>query len=717
MGLFSSTKYYVFVNTVNLLTTVPSTVADAAIAAANKNSNIAEGIRKDILSGFHTKVMNMWEYAANGNYHYGMPTFGTAPRSAGDFSAVQGVLEGIHGCGIEVTYVGIFDCDYATLAWEYLCKDHAFDPTLGILNKPIAAWAGSGSNYSRMYLEKVTRVSATKLRIHGYYIQDGVIAQRNTRDIIVPNVDNADRGIPHYHVCYFKQNAQGQSIPEKFGWKYNMYDNTYGELSIYNYLLDTKAFIPVVPIRQSNVDLTREAVRDQQPYITSKKMLGFCDLNIADLGSSLNDSPDIDDIDHAYVVFGTSLKELIHPDHRTDAGVEYLFEFLVYGRNKYTGNTHTKWAAGAPDSLAPRFKLHIRNAGLNYDISYDSLSYNTFKGNIGNIGDTQIEVEVTNSKYFWKKKGYNSVIKFRRQTSATWYTEVEVHNLRHWQQIQNRDITTTVADVMWDDDDNFIIPIDLSESRKMSLPDQQALYYSSFRMICQSWIKVKTGFFGSVFFKFILAVVAVVYVAMTTDFATVAAAFETLAAATTFVMETILPNIIISMAVGYVAKLLVEQIGGEFALIMGAIVGVVLAVSLVSPTFLPSSGLFSAKNMLMFTNSLIDAVNTVTMENLEDIAEDQEELNNATSARLDEITAAWEAFNNEISERNPFSLIGPQGLLSSNRTGTILPETPSQFINRCIHSNNIGVKSLDLISSYCDNKLKLPNSNLKEAEV
>lgn len=203
-------------------------------------------------------------------------------------------------------------------------------------------------------------------------------------------------------------------------------------------LFSNQAFMPIIPIRKDNSDLTSESYKDTELYKASKKMLGIVNLDIDALATTLNSNPGIGSIDHAYVMFGVN----IHT--KEQASLRYLCDFFdymadqsVYKKEHYVSPGLKYWKKnsmftrqlignGTPIDVA------LSEYGFNISLDYLYVESKLITGSIGPIGFAAST-----------RKGDDII--FRLQIAALTYKEIYVCGIVHKNTIyQGHAVTTTV---------------------------------------------------------------------------------------------------------------------------------------------------------------------------------------------------------------------------------------------------------------------------------
>jgi hypothetical protein len=155
----------------------------------------------------------------------------------------------------------------------------------------------------------------------------------------------------------------------------------------------------------------------------------------------------------------------------------------------------------------------------------------------------------------------------------------------------------------------------------------------------------------------------------------------------TAAMVVIATKLLVAYMISVAIKLFVKEVGAEFAILL-AIVAIAFGVI----TIAEAGGLEGAPwatTLLQLSTGLMQAANTVNMEELMGEAEDFLEMAEEQTKLLD--TAKELLEGNTLL--NPFVIFG---------------ESPDDYYNRTVHSGNIGVLSISAISSYVDISLTLP---------
>jgi len=531
---------------------------------------------------------------------------------------------------------------------------------------------------------------------------------------------------------YYILDALGKPSEEVYWWYYDLASKKYPTIAV-DYDIDTTVdFFPVIPLRYENADMTREDIRTTPLYKTSKQLLKKINLDFNTLAENLNESEDIAEIDHAYILFGidlqttnvTSLVYLTEYFHM-------LWETAVLGRYQYLNQLQTQSplqynekvfsSRGAWDSagyhtteiyeytaggveydatvtiINSTVASNLVEYGLDLSMTFSYITSVIRSGTIGAVGTATLAKTAGLNTKGWDEAErfllgeYSDLayITLRHQITAGTYREVTVYGLAHTNFVYgDRGVHTTIDSLIEDEDNHsFIIPLHYGVARMLTIKQQNLLYQEALLLMVNSYEFTELGFFETSFFQFLIGFVMMAISVLTIN-----------------------PGPMLAFAI--VAPALSMQLGPE--------VMMVLAVVMIL------CGAYSA--LAGSVGSLMDTLATTIME-----MPTSQLLLRAASAVLQvvdmsigqvvkDIMAEYEAFQ-IVKEQDQKRLDDAKELLKStvlldiNLLDTPSPqyintvsETPTAFYDRTIHIGNIGTLVLNIIPDYHNILLTLPEA-------
>lgn len=522
--------------------------------------------------------------------------------------------------------------------------------------------------------------------------------------------------------------------PVKY-WTYKDNSGTYPELdNIYNAPAVSGLFFPFIYFRYGKRPEVTSGTSNS--YVTSKKLVNIIDMDFDKVTKAINKSPDIKDVEQAMMILA------VPANSQNKIEKQYLFDFFT---RVYGADTNSILRGGSIDVNGGliiqdrRFKMVLSSAGITKNVvnipgkvgklyvaigsvtktavekgstifpyrpvssGHYNNSYNTFGISIVTTtihrpvsiggGVIQTVTEVANKSAFRTVPGIdlgngtltNLVHFYQKQLTPTTREEIMVHDLRMIYFVTHKYFVTANGG-----EPILLIPIDYSISNQYSLVDREELYARSLHYVFNTKVVTKVKWYQSSFFSALLkfaGIVAFVYslgASSAISSALIGAGFT---ASQTVILGLII-NAAISLVVSAVLKVVVKAVGLELGIILGAIAayygGNYLKSFNINTTF--------SENFLSIVNGLIGAKQSLLAEQMAGLSKEFDDFNLLKTDQDKELERANKLLES-TNRLNPFIIIG---------------ETPTDYYNRSSHSGNIGVLSLDAISSFVEISLKLP---------
>lgn len=700
MGLFSS-KTVITVSSVavNLVGNPPDTNKAAVIQAILHGTAVPDEVLDSAMSGISSKAAKMHKYALE-EYPLGLPNGSIVGLEQTQASTIKAIIDQEIGKQVVIIYAFNDLLTPTMAAVDYLRSVRG----LKFNTNEVTIHSFAGVSHSKpLLLNRGEYIAATN-KIRLFYRQYTVtnLGRPTYKEVSeeIPMPSGMFLGDFYCMAAYSILDQNGKVLPGEYFWYTRLRDKLYAELVYNPVLFSDQAFMPIIPIRRDNSDLTSESYKDTELYKASKKMLGIVNLDIDALAATLNSNPDIASIDHAYVMFGVN----IHT--KEQASLRYLCDFFdymadqsVYKKQHYV-DPNPRLEQWKRNSMFTRLyqgngtPIDVALNEYGFDISLDYLYVEStlVTGSIGPVGFAAST-----------RKGDDMI--FRLQIAALTYKEIYVCEMVHKNTIyQGHAVTTTVSSST--ENDNFIIPIHFGIASDMPLMKRNALYYDSFRMVINSYDVQKVKWYQSGIFKVVFFVVALVISIYTGG---AGAWLAGLAAAADIgviaVISYVLPAILIGVAVNYGMKFVAKTVGAEFAMILGAVIAIAAISGVAGNTFnLFGESLPTAQSLLQCSSALIDAGNEIVYDEIMGVMEEIEQFSANAEKKMEVLDAVYASLHTN-EDLNPLQMIvfTPPYL-------AVPSETPEAFYNRTIHNTNIGVLSLDVIENYADIMLKLPEA-------
>ena len=501
-----------------------------------------------------------------------------------------------------------------------------------------------------------------------------------------------------YQVCYV---YEGKPVY----WTYEADSGTYPEIDgAYNNVYDSfGSFFPMLHFRHGGREVHPD--KTTPAYLASKKLARHLGIEYDRLSDGIKKNPDVAAIEQAFVTLAV-------PAITTNIVEQtYLFDFFmtmfITKLNEIPElpgvPNSAYWAAlGKPATSHLSSTLSVFSLGLvirdqlfEMSLGCTEIRKRTKVGAIGGVG-------FCNSSFGWEAptivvtSGSSDDIEtrvsmhtYRRQFSATMYDEIEVCGLNLTYKIYNGHNTVASGDHK-----NLLIPLDYAITQHYNILVREVLYARSLHLVFNSLTRQKIEWYQTTAFQGVMFIVAAV-LAIESGGASMAQ-YQAMYTAGKITLFAIVMGITLSVLKYFfyqeVAKVAVREIGGEAA----AIIAIALIARAGYNSYQVGSvaGAPFAKEMLFYSNLINSAVGSVSMEKLEDLRKEAEEFGVTNDIKKKELDAA----NKALQAHNVASSI------------VILGERSKDYFDRTIHTGNIGVLSIDCISSYVDIALMLPPS-------
>ena len=348
---------------------------------------------------------------------------------------------------------------------------------------------------------------------------------------------------------------------------YQQGTNAYGDSVMFPPPATTRLFFPVVPLRRFNVSVKSDTYPGQYSWNRRAMYKAFgSKKQYNDILESLESSGSIDDVDHAWVVFGVSLGA------KSDDGMAYLYQFFkgIIDATPFTGKirrgadltaawvefnekVNGYWNEGQreydsdgnptnnlivpPQAEQYTFGVNATRGQINWEYNVTISAKGGEKitgtgmnararGKVGrcwvyNKGNVFIFTPNYHSggggdgetSYYTFDPSVTAEIAFGRQLTATVWEEYSLFDLMHTNNVyRGKSVTTLAAKALANpnEDTGFIIPLHEEAMREANLIDRTQLSLECAHLVLNYYEKQKIPWYASGFFKIILVIVIIV---------------------------------------------------------------------------------------------------------------------------------------------------------------------------------------------------------------
>lgn len=702
---------------------LPQSVKSGALKALFNDGNYVDYVLEDLVASIGTRAERMYAYA-DGHYAYGMPT-GDVFSSTQGRQAVEAIIEATEGQQVLIEYSHFGSLNYLHVGWMKLVSMYGYSQItnqLGLLTQgkgrpvylkdlvvvipssqaattdpaSIAQWgapANGGYTPERILGQtlqayykptgiKINTTSSQPYLVFTYVWQtaDEVIHEEE----LVIDLSGYDLGGAYFHAKYHVGNTTKW-------WIYKDKTGTYPTLdSVYTLApVASGTYFPNIYFRLGQSSLMGNT--NSTAYKSSAKLCKYLGLDYAALGDAIHQSPDIGQVEQAFMTFAV-------PSTSTDQiECRYLFDYFDNLHYVMDGSTipGLDTIAGMLDGTGTgKNAIVIRDSAFQMALVNDGIYKRMRAGTIGAVGTYSSSYEQGNvSVPFYDSESGAAVSydfstkthRYRHQVAPGLYEEIEVVGLRMTYYIWGGHNTTGTGT-----DSKLLIPIDRSITQAYSIPDREKLYSKSLHFVfnartTQHLAWYQTGAFQA--FLVVVAIVITIYTYGADGGSTIATALGL--SGTAGLIATIVVNLAIGQLIQQAFKLFVKAFGPEVAQAL-AIVAVIYGGYRVYEGGV--AALPTAAKLLAFSTGLEAAVIRAKMT---DLLGDADQLKLFIEEQTKLLDTAKELLEQQTLLQ-PFVIFG---------------EKPEDFYNRTVHFGNIGTLGINAVNSYVDIALTLPKVN------
>lgn len=742
MGLFSS-RYETTVGTVVSRViddaSVPNATKSGSIKSLFNDGNFPDYVMEELAVSMGVRAERMYTYAED-HYVHGLPSGEVYSSNQGRLQA-EAVIEAAEGQQVLMKYVRFGPPNALHIGWLKLVNQYGYneannqiatlttakgtpvylkdmvvvvpqnqlgDFEVGVLDQ----WGTSPSSgytpertFSTGFLSEMSgsagvykSASASQISIKVTYVWEtntnvplngaAVPVTYNkvlNEESITLTIEEYDPAADYFHAKYVKGSQT------KY-WMYKYGTGTYPTLDavFVGAPAVSGSYFPFAYFRYNKQSVISDKTTDA--YKTSKKLVKYLGIDYDLVAESINDNPDIADVEQAMMIMAVPAVSTNPIECR------YLFDYFdtlhydMDGGGSY--QTEQAFAALSDEPIADnviviqdaQFKMTLSNKGI-----YKRLVAGALAGgatHTSSYGTATFQTEVTDLATGTISTFPSSVTEHRycKQVAPGLYEEILVRGLR-----MNYFVFEGYNTTADENDSILLIPIDRTISQNYSVGDRETLYCRSLHFVFNSRVITKIKWYQTGLFQVIVIIIAIVITAYTygADGGSLIATALGLSG-TAGLIATIVVNLVIGKLLAAGFTLFVKAFGTELATAIAVLAIVYGGYQVVQAGSV--SGAPFAMELLQIANGLQQAVLSVKFDDL--LAESQ-----TFQLFVEEQTKTLDTVKELLENStflNPFVIFG---------------ETPGDFYNRTVHSGNIGVLGINAISSYVDVALTLPKLN------
>lgn len=655
-------------STVVLIEDTPDVIQQSVLGSIHKGSNIADDLVYTITNTYAQKVKRAYQYASK-DYVYGLPE-GTLGRIAVNEDILREVMDTFVVLPEGGSYTIVSALIEPMVLERFAAESFSHNPNYGYdfhnqLVKNVPFYTSSGSEF-----RVDSPILATSFRepniITCHFIYENPNTGVQFSNIL--NIEvwptpynkiflNSDEY--YYYVAYEVLDKDGniQGLPKL--WNYWENSNYYPKLNLDDSILDVNYYMPVIPIRIANNMLyDTDQEKESKAYKTSKRLLDILDMNIDEVTTAVKENPDIDAVDHAYIILGVNVFS-----NKPEA-LKYLFEFMEYLHATSGGQGN---------------QIHIKDVTYDTCLKWRKTLFNSYKGSIGKVGTITRAIKLNVDTDTSDTTDYLSV---KRQITDTVVHEYQVYDLVFFNYIYQTSMQVrTALDASGDAQQALCVPLNISIiETKLSPLEANTVYYDSLRIVFNSFEIKKLKWYETGFFSFFTAVISIALAPFTGGFSLIGLAIS-------IGLSIILPAIM---------KFVIKVFGNK----LGTFINISIAVFAIAVGIV-TGGL---PDVLSIVNAAISVTSSVISTYLgsefDIVTQDYQDF----KKQADQKSAELEEANKLLDQQYQ---IDPLGIFSA------IDMNPSQTIDQYYYSKlglplEYGQATVDIIDHWTDLQLALP---------
>ena len=711
---------------------VPDSVQIGTLRGIFTGGQLVENILEEVTSSIGVKAERMYRYA-KASYVHGLPSSSIHFSNAGE-AAVREVLTALEGQPVTIKYSKYGPLNSLHYGWMALIAQYGYNPQTNELTTL------SASKGKKVYLADMTVIIAEATVAE---LENGSLDQWGTAPSAgytpktpmfsggselskpirsTPYAVDLSASVDYLRVDYvwnkdyiheesLKIPITGLDVNKNYFQakyvvggitKYWRYQDDLGTHPTLDALFSTTQdslgkFFPFVYFRHKKKSVAKDP--NSVEYKSSTKLMKYLGMNYGDLADSINQNPDIDDVEQALFMMG------VPADTTNEVEQRYLFDFFNRAYVESGGMVRSSsvkiaslFSATSTIGRGAETSIVIEDARSKMTLGMTGLYRHLKAGVVAPVGrhsSERVVQKVTNTSiayadesdtigtpYTWESKVPCHY--YRKQLTAGIYEELQVYELnmsyRVWEDYE------TTSD---EDKKILLVPVDHSITENYSASDREELYARSFHYVFNSRVVTKIKWYQGAFFRFVMIVVAVV-ITILGDYSGSALSAALMLEEYGLAALILLEGIMTMAVVNVVMKLFVKLVGAEFALVLAAAVALYAGYQAFDAGSV--AGAPWASDLLNLASGLMKEAGSFYTEALQGL---QDEYTDFLGQAKEQDEALQTAANllKDTSILSPFVIFG---------------ESPDDFFNRTSHAENIGIVAIDAIHNYVDIALTLP---------
>lgn len=751
MGLFSSKKKYVVNVTVQAIfedNQIPESAKAGIIKGIVSEGDLTEYMLEEVAASVGIKANVGYAWAKKNNYAPGIPSSHIVSNVSAR-NAVMGTIAGIEGAPVTRIYYRFGPMNSLHYGWTWLVNTYGYNTQTNeiaalstqtgatcYLKDMRATYTRESYNfildtYDNGMLEQLgpsprsgytpsnpfTYLSATGIGEYApqpaYEVSDTAVEDYVTityefkdaagniiqRGLTVPISGISDQG--DYHQVRYKR-ANGRDAFFTYLNGSNIYPSIDAIFALDKSSLGT--FYPWMYFRFQ--DKRVDKYDTPEVYASCKGWSKYIGVNYDSMNETIHEDPDVEDVAQVILQLG------VNPGDQDPAVIEYLFKhFTVMHQNaldqeQIADNLEEKFQAF---SSSPSQIQYIQDNLFAQTLQFSGIHRKRIPGSIGKVGTyTSTYGAVSQDAVNFvsiNPQGVQPIATqaltqpgyvYRYQVMDSMYEELVVYGLRIDYKVHYKKGFGAGAGSK-----ELLVPVDRGVMKSITVSKRERIVCKAMHMLVNTVQVIKTEWYQSGAFKWIMIIVAVVITifSMGTAWQTIVAAA---ALGVTTLVITLVSMLINALIINYAIKLFVKKFGPQIGIIAAV---AAMAYGAYSGFGQPANSTWS-ESLLAIGNGLAKQSMTSIQKQLKDAVGDLEEFDRWATGEFKSLKEQRDqlGLNPEFMGLDAMDLVA---LVPD----TVFGEAPQDYYSRTVHSGNIGATSYDLIEYYHYFALQLPQIN------
>lgn len=748
MGLFSSKKKYIVNVTVQPIfeeAMIPSSVKAGILKGIVSEGSITDYMLEEVSTSMGIRPNLGFAWAKKNNYAAGIPSAHVVSNVSAR-GAVMDTIAGLEGSPVKRVYYRFGPMNSLHYGWNWLVNTHGYNTQT---NELVGLSASTGFKcYLKDMRATYTRESydfILETFDNGMLEQLGPSPQSGYTPsnpftymgnqgigpyVPQPAYEVSDTAVEDYiTVIYEFVNGAGvivqrgltetiAGLAEQGDYHQVRYTRSNGRDAFFTYLSGSAIYPSIDAIYsldKSNLGNFYPwcyfRVQDQRVdeydtpalYNSCKGWAKYIGVNFDSMSDTIHEDPDVDDVAQVILQMG------VNPGDQDKAVIEYLFKhFTVLHQNaleqgQIADNLEQKFQAF---SSSPSQIQYIQDNYFAQTLQFSGIHKKRIAGSIGKVGTYtstygSVDQNAVNfvsinpqgiqplASQSMSQPGYV----YRYQVLDSMYEELVVYGLRIDYKVHYKKGFGAGPG-----DPELLVPVDRGIMKTLSVGRRERVMCKAMHMLVNTVQIIKTKWYQSGAFKWIMIIVAVVITifSMGTAWQTIVAAA---ALGTTALVITLVSMLINVLIINYAIKLFVKKFGPQIG-ILAAVAA--MAYGAYTGFGAPANSTWG-ESLLAIGNGLAKRSMGALQKEVQDIVGDIEDYEDWSKGQFDSLKDQRDKLG-----LNP-QFMGLDGMdLIQLVPDTIFGEAPQDYYSRTVHSGNIGATSYDLVEFYHFYALELP---------